>query len=68
MLYLGIGENNHDCKLSHGTVGKHMVVFALNANFLYRAPVLSALCKVSQAGSTMKITLGKYTKFHLVWM
>ena len=33
-----------------GTIGKHTVVFAQN-----RAPVLSALCIVSQAWSTMKI-------------
>ena len=35
--------------------GKHTVVFALNANFLNRAPVLLGSCIVSQAWSTRKI-------------
>jgi hypothetical protein len=40
-----------------GTVGKHTVVFALNVNFLNRAPALQALCIVSQTWSTWKITI-----------
>ena len=49
------------------TVGQHAVVFALNANN-NRAPVLQALCIVSQAWSTMKKQFGIITKFHIVWM
>ena len=41
--------------LQADAVGKHVVVFALNANFLSRAPVLQALCIVSQAWFKMKI-------------
>ena len=44
-------------------MGKHAVVFAINAIFLCRAPVLQALCIVSQAWSTMKIPLGILTEF-----
>ena len=40
-----------------GTVGNHVVLFALNANFLNRALVLSALVIVSQAWSTIKKTI-----------
>ena len=38
-------------------MGQHAVVFALNANSCFRAPVLSALCIVLQAWTTMKISL-----------
>jgi hypothetical protein len=34
-----------------------MVVFALNANFLNRAPVLQALCIVKQAWSAMEMPI-----------
>jgi hypothetical protein len=51
----------------HPTVGKHMVVFALNANFLNRASVLQALYIVPQAWSTMRIPLGIITKFYIFW-
>ena len=50
------------------TVDYNVVLFALNANSLNRAPVLQALCIVSQAWSTMKIPLRILTKFHIVWM
>jgi hypothetical protein len=46
----------------------HVVLFALNANFLIGAPVLQALSIVSQAWSTIKIPLGILTKFHIVWI
>jgi hypothetical protein len=52
----------------NGTVGKHLVLFALNANFLNRAAVLQAICIVSQAWSTMKIPLGTLTQFQIVWI
>jgi hypothetical protein len=47
-------------------VGQHAVVFALKANSHTRAPVLSALCIVSQAWSTMKIPIRILTKFQEV--
>ena len=50
------------------TVAKHVVVFALNANFLNRAPFVLTLSIVSQAWYTMKITLEILTKFHIVSM
>jgi hypothetical protein len=49
-------------------MGHHVVVFALNANCHNRAPVLQALCIVSQAWFIMKIPLGKWTKFQVGWM
>ena len=39
-----------------------------NANFPDRAPVLSALCIISQTWSTIKIPPIILTKFHTVWM
>jgi hypothetical protein len=47
-------------------VGQHVVVFAPYSNFLNRAQVLQAICRVLQAWSTMKIPLGIITKFHIV--
>ena len=55
-LYVGVG----------GTVGQHAVIFALIANSHIRAPVLSALCIVSQAWSTMQIPIWILTKFQVV--
>jgi hypothetical protein len=61
-------NSKNSAKLSWGwggTVGQQVVVFALNASFLNRAPYLQAMCRVSQAWSTMKISLGIMTKFHI---
>ena len=44
----------------------HALQFALIANFLKRAPVLSALCIVLQEWSTMKLPLGILTKKNFI--